>query len=143
MHVLHQADEIARPADRDRGRRQAVLEQQQQPHDPGGPLAHGGVGVGIGRAGHRQGRGEFGVAEGDERAEHAGDHEGDHDRRAGELRRRPAGEHEDAGADDAADAQEHEVQGAERTLQLPVLELGLDLGDGFAQEDAPKAKADA
>ena len=54
MHVLQQADEIARPADRDDGGRQAVFQQQQHAHHPGGELAHGGVGVGIGRPGDRQ-----------------------------------------------------------------------------------------
>ena len=54
----------------------------------------------------------------------------------GELGGRPAGEHEDAGADDAADAEENEVQGAQRPLQFAGGELRLDLRDALALEDS-------
>ena len=64
--IVQQADDVARPADRDGRGREAVFEHQQHAHDPGDELAHRRVGIGIGRAGDRDRRGEFGVAERDE-----------------------------------------------------------------------------
>ena len=103
-----------------------------------GELADRRVAVGVGRARHRQGRGQLGVAEAGEGADESGDDVGDEDRRAGVERRGVAGAHEDARADDAADAEEDEVPGAERPLELAGLGLALDLGNGLAQEDSPE-----
>ncbi len=139
--VLQQADAIARPAHGHGRGRQAVFQQQQQAHDPGHDLAHRGVGVGIGRARHRQGRRQLGVAKGHEGAEQAGDDERDGDRRPGELCGGAAGQHEDAGADDAAYAQQDQVQRPQGPLQLAMGVLGLDLRHGLAHEDAPDAPA--
>ena len=57
------------------------------------------------------------------------------DGRARELRRGATRQHEDAGADDAADAEQHQIDCAERFLELAVLVLGVHLLDGLARED--------
>ena len=62
--------------------------------------------------------------------------EGQQDGRAGVERGGVAGAHEDAGADDAADAEEDEVPGAERALAARWSRSRVDLVDGLAQEDA-------
>ncbi len=71
--VAEQTDHVARPADRDDGGREAIFEQEQRAHDPGGELADGRVAVGVGRPRHRKRRGKLGVAEAGERADDAGD----------------------------------------------------------------------
>ena len=86
--VAEQAHHIARPADRDDGRREAVFEQQQRAHHPGGELADRGVGIGVGRARDRQGRGQFGIAQAGEGADDAGDDEGEQHGRARRAARR-------------------------------------------------------
>ena len=60
----------------------------------------------------------FGIAETGEQAAQAGDGEGDHHARAGISGGGVAGEHEDAGADDGADAQRDQMQRAQRPLQV-------------------------
>ena len=129
-------DHIARPADRDDRGGEAIFEQQQRAHDPGGELADRRIAVGVGRAGHRQGRGKLRIAEAGERADDAGDQVGDQHGRAGVERGGVAGAHEDAGADDAADAEEDEVPGPERALELAGRGLFLDLLDALAHHDA-------
>ena len=136
--VAEQADHIARPADRDDRGGKAIFEQQQRAHHPGGELADGRIAVGVGRAGHRQGRGELGVAQAGKGADDAGDHVGDQHRRAGVERGGVAGADEDAGADDAADAEEDQVPRPERALELAGPGFFLDLGDALAQPDAPE-----
>ncbi len=49
-----------------------------------------------------------------------------------------AGEHEDPGADDAADAEQHQVQRAKRALQLAMVGLGVDHLHRLALKDARK-----
>jgi hypothetical protein len=137
VHVREQAHEITRPTNRDRGRRQTVFEQQQQPHDPGRALPHGGIGVGIGRAGHRQRGRKLGVTERHEGAEQPGDDERDHDRGAGKLGRGASGQHEDARPDDASNAQKHEVQRAQRPFELTMCVLCLNLRHRLALKYAP------
>src|SRR5471030_2072911 len=104
--------EVAGPADRHGRRGQAVFEQQVPAYHPCGQLADGGVGVGVDRAGHRHGRGEFGVAQRGEAAGDGGDDEGQGQRRAGRDGA-GAGQHEDTGADDGAYAHQDQVEGAE------------------------------
>ena len=70
--------------------------------------------------------GEFGVAEDGEQSRDAGDDEGQDDGGASVDSGLEAGEDEDAGADDRADAEPHEVPPVERLLHL-VLASSLDL----------------
>ncbi len=49
-----------------------------------------------------------------------------------------AGPHENARADDAADAEEHQVPRPERPLELAGLGFALNLGNRFAQHHAPE-----
>ena len=129
--VVQQADCVTGPSDRDHRRGQRVFEQQQRAHDPRAEFADGGVRVGVRGAGDRQHRGELGVAQARECADDAGDDEGEHDRGAGIQRGGGAGADEDAGADDATDAEQHQVNRAERAFELAAIELGLDLSNGL------------
>ena len=109
--------EVVRPAVRDGRRGDGVLEDEVPADDPRDQLAERGVGVGIGRAGDRHHRGELGVAERREHAGQAGDHERQHQRRTGAIVGRDAGQHEDAGADDGADAEAGQLHGAEHAME--------------------------
>ena len=127
---VQQAGEISGPADRHRRGGKRVLEHEHPADEPGHELAERRVGIGIGAARDRQHRGEFGIAEAGEPAGEAGDHERQYDRRAGVGRGGMAGQHEDAGADDRADAERHEVPRGQHALQrmLAARGIGFRLG---------------
>src|SRR4051812_45166625 len=110
--IPEKADHIARPTDRDDRSGPAVFPEQQRAHYPGGELADGRVAVGIGRAGNRKRRGKLGVAQAGERADDPSDRVGYEDSRSRVKRSRAARTDKDASADDAANAEEHEVPGA-------------------------------
>ena len=133
VHLLQEADRVARPADRDGGDRKQVLQDQVPADEPGDALAERRVRVGVGAAGDRDHRGEFRVAQSGERAAEAGDDERQRQRRSGVLGGGGTGEHEDAGADDAADAEQRQLRGGERASQLVaggflLVQLGNGLG---------------
>ena len=107
--ALEQLLHVAAPADGHGHRADRVLEDEVPADDPGEQLAHRRVGVGVGAAGDRNHRGELGVAQRREPAGQAGEQIRHHDRRPGLVGRGGAGEHEDAGADDRADAQQRQV----------------------------------
>ena len=136
--ILEQADDVARPADRHGGRAHGVFEDQVPADDPGEELAQGRVGVGVARSGHRDQRRHLGIAQPDEGAGDAAGHEGQHDPRAGILRGRRAGEHEDARPDDGADPHGDDREQSERFRELvPVaLAAGDDVLDGLARRQA-------
>ena len=122
--------EVAAPADRDGHGPDRVLEDQVPADRPRDDLAERRVGVGVGAAGDRDHRRELGVAESREGAGEPGRHVGDRDRGPRLVRGGGAGEHEDAGADDRADAEEGEVERGERPLQvLPLLDVVDELLD--------------
>ena len=130
-----QRDEVPRPAHRHRRGGKEVLEDQVPADDPGDELAHGGVAVGVRRPGDRDHRRELGVAEAGKRAGGPGQEEGIDDGRAGIVGGGLPGEHEDAGADDGADAQHDEAAGAQRALEAVIgLQLGLEGGDILTAE---------
>ena len=115
--VVEQLVEVLRPADGDRGRRDAVLQQQAGRDHHGDALAHGRVGVGVRRARHRHGAGQLGVADGREARDRAGEDEREDDGRPGD--RHGLGEDdEDAGADRRADPEERELEEPDRARQL-------------------------
>ena len=136
--VAEQADHIAGPADRDDRGGKAIFEDQQRAHHPGGELADRRIAVGVGGSRNRQRRGQLGIAEAGEGADDSGDGVGDQHGGAGMQRRGIAGPDEDAGADDAADAEEDQVPRPERALELAGAGFFLDLGDALAQPDAPR-----
>ncbi len=74
------------------------------------------ISIGVGRACHRNHRGELGVAKRSHAADEAGNDEGQQHARARFLRRL-GGEHENAGADHRADTQKCELKGAEGAMQ--------------------------
>ncbi|KAG1393892.1 hypothetical protein G6F59_014274 [Rhizopus arrhizus] len=85
--------------------------------EPGRELAEGGIGIGVGAAGHRHHRGELGVGQCAEGAADGGQHERQHDRRAGVVGGGLAGDDEDAAADHRADAEGGQPPGAEVAAQ--------------------------
>ncbi len=60
---IEQIDDMGGKADADSHVRAGIFEDQIPADDPGNQLAHGGVGVGVGRAGNRNHGGEFGITE--------------------------------------------------------------------------------
>ena len=120
--VVEQLVEVLRPADRHGGRRDAVLEQQAGRDDHRDPLAHRRVGVRVrgARDGHRAR--QLGVADGRQAGDHAREHEREDHRRAG-LRHRRGEDDEDAGADRRADAEQRQLEQADRALELASLRV--------------------
>ena len=123
---MQQLLEVTRPGNRHGDVANGVFENQIPADDPSEEFAQGGVGVGIGRAGHGHHRGEFRVTE---RRESTGD-ERNHQRRSRARRvhatcRRRADGGEDARADNGSDAEERELQGAEAAFELAFWILGV------------------
>ncbi|MNV22306.1 hypothetical protein D3C71_1132730 [compost metagenome] len=112
-----ETDQVRRPAHRDRGRGEQVLQHQAPADEPGHAFAQGGVGVGVGAAGDRHHRRELGVAQARQCTGNAGEHEREHHCGAGMVGRGLAGEHEDTCADHRTDAQHDEVFGRESPFQ--------------------------
>ena len=115
--LVEQAGEIARPTGCHRRRGDAVLQHHVPADEPGHQLTQRGVRVGIGAAGDRDQRGEFGVAQRGEAAADRREDEGDQHRRTGVFRGGLAGHDEDAGADDGADAEGRDAPWSERAAQ--------------------------
>jgi hypothetical protein len=138
MQVKHieKRHEIAAPPDRNRRAGHHVFEYQVPADEPGDDLAERGVAVGVGAAAYRHHRRKFGVAQAGEHAADAGDDERDDDRRAGVLGGGQSGEHEDAGADDAADAERDQRRNSECAHQVSAGRLFLVIGDRFGGEQA-------
>ncbi len=140
---------------------EGVFEDQIPADDPGHQFAERGVGVGVGRAGDGNHRGQFGVAEAGEDADDGNKDERECERRTGagssghggvgeqvvdergvadfggvELLARHGGadDGEDAGADNSADAERGERPGSERFFQsvFGLFRLADQLVDGFA-----------
>jgi hypothetical protein len=108
---------MARPPDTHRGCAGGVFEYQIPADDPGRELAHSGVGVSVGAARDRHGARHLGVAEAGERARDADEDHREGHRGTGVQRGHLPRDHEDPSADDSADAERDEVEGAERPRQ--------------------------
>ena len=131
---VEELDQVARPADRNGRGGEQVFEHQVPADEPRNAFAQGRVRVRIGAAGHGNHGGELGVAQSGEDAAEAGDDERQDDRGAGMLGGGQASQHEDAGADDAADADRRECARAQRSTQLALGAFGLEIFDGFHRE---------
>ena len=118
--VVEERDDVARPADADGRRADQVFEDEVPADDPGDELAHRRVRVRVRAARDGDHRRHLGVAEARERRGDARDDEGERDRRPGVGRGGASGEHEDAGADDGADAEHDQVERRERALHAVV-----------------------
>ncbi len=99
------------------GRGHRILENQVPADDPGKELAQRGVGVGVGRAGHRHHGGELGITQGGEDTGDPGNDERQHKGRAGAIVCCDASQNENAGADDRSYAEAGELHGTQNTTQ--------------------------
>ena len=73
--IVEEAHHIARPADGDGGGTERVFEEQIPADDPSDQLAHRGVGISVGAARDRYGRGHLGIAQAGAGADEAGEYE--------------------------------------------------------------------
>ena len=121
--ALHEPHEIAGPADRHGACADGIFEDQRPADHPGKQLAHDGIGVSVSRAGDRDHRGKLGIAQRSNRADGARNDEADHHRRTG-LLSGFGGQHENAGADDGADAEQRQLERAERAMETLLLSGG-------------------
>ncbi len=118
--AFEEAIEVACPADGDRDSADAVFENEVPADNPGHQFAECRIRISISTTGDRYGGGHLGVAQAGEGAGDRADDERKDDGRAGVRGGRVAGQDEDAGADDAADADHHQIGGGEGTFQRPV-----------------------
>jgi len=135
--------EIVGPALRDVDVADGVLDDEVPADDPGEDLAERDVGVGVGAARDRHEGRDLRVAERAQAARDGREQVGQHDRRAGARVVGAAGRHhaharEDAGAHDGPDAQQRQIERAQRAAQAPRVALGplahRDVGRLAAQE---------
>ena len=115
--ILQEAEHIATPAGSNRRGTEGVLQDQIPSDNPGEDLSQGGVSVGIRGAANRNQGGELCIAESREGAPGTGQHEGKHDCGSGILSGGGARQHEDAGSDNGADSQRHQVHRPEHSSQ--------------------------
>ena len=113
-----QIEEIGRPAHRHSRSGDAIFQHHVPADKPRHKAAHGGVSVGIGAAGMGNHAGKFGIAKPGKETAGAGDDEGQHHGGPGMLRRRRAGDHENARPDHRTDADQGEIEGSQRPAQL-------------------------
>ena len=157
---IHHVEDVGGKADADAHVGEGVLEDQVPADDPGHQLAHGDVGVGIGRSRDGDHGGHFGVAEAGEGADDGDQHQRERQARAGagtavqrgveddpvdeggvgDLRRVEmlaghggADDRENAGADDRADAESGERPRAQGLFKAAgFFRLADELVNGFA-----------
>jgi len=104
---------VARPSNGDRGGSEKVFQDKVPANNPSEEFAEASIGVGIGAAGGGNHSGVFGVTEAGKETADARDGEGENEGGSGVVCSGGAGEHEDSGPDDGADAEEGELPGAE------------------------------
>ena len=114
VQLLQQAHEIAGPPGGYGGGAKSIFEDQVPADDPGDQLAQGGIAVGVSGAGDGNNGGELRIAKPGKGAGDAGKDKAESHRRAGMERRRLPSQHEDARADDGADAESYEIDRTER-----------------------------
>ena len=123
-----------------------VLDDQIPADDPGDHLAECHIRVGVGAPGDRHHRRDLGVAERGEAAGDRRDRVREHDRGPRAEGLVGAGDHvgdarEESRADDRADAEHREIEGAEAPLQSAVLPVRNDLVDRLPAEDVLDQRA--
>ncbi len=126
--TVEQFVDVLAPAHRHRGHGHAVLQEQAPADEEGRALAEGGVGEGVRAAGDGDGAAQLGERE---RGEDAGDgreDEGQHDGGAG-LGHAVGQTDEDAGTDDRADPEAHQLEESHGALEPVALQVGAGLGD--------------
>ena len=128
--------EVGREADGDRHVADRIFENQVPADNPREDFAERGLRIGISGTRDRDHRSKLRIAEAGERADDAGDDVGDEDGGPRVERRGVTGTDEDAGADDAADAEEHEVPRPQGPFELACPRFFLDLGNALAQHHA-------
>ena len=114
----------------------AVFEDEVPADDPGEQFTERGVGIGVGRSCYRHHGSKFRIAERRKDAGDARDDVGHHQRGACYVVGGRAGRHEDARANDGANAQGRELHRAEDAAEA-VFALGLfqEQGQGLAGEE--------
>ncbi|MNS96185.1 hypothetical protein D3C72_1304720 [compost metagenome] len=107
---------VARPAHGHRRNDQRIFQDQAPPYDPSEDLAQRGIGIGIGAArGGHDGR-QLGIGQGRAGAYQTRQTKADQHRRTGQTGADPD-QGQDAGADDRADAQGHQMRPTQGLLQ--------------------------
>ena len=115
-HAMQQSGHVAGPPDRDRSARDRVLQDQIPADQPRHELADHDIRVRVGAAGDGHHRRELCVGQRGEPAHRRRNDERKHQARSGALGA-DCGENEDAGAYHGADAEQHELERAERAFQ--------------------------
>jgi hypothetical protein len=131
--VKHRLD-VTRPADRDEGPGKEIFQREAPADRPRRRLTHRGMAVGIGAARYGHHRGEFGVAEPGEQADHARDEEGQGYGGSRMLGCDGARQHEYAGAHGAADAEADECEKPDGSGQPAGFDIALKRGNRLARE---------
>ena len=129
--IFQEAHDIARPADGDGDGAERIFQDQVPADDPGDEFAQGRVRIRVGAARDRNGRGHFRIAQAGERAGKGAEHEGQRDGRPRIGRRRMSGEDENAGADNGADAERHQIERRQGALERHAVVRGECLHLGF------------
>lgn len=134
--IPQKTDHISGPANSDHRSGKTIFKKEQGPHDPCGELAHGGVAVGIGRAGHRKRRGKLCIAQPGKGADESGNEVGDQDGGTGVESGRVSGTNKNTRADDTANSEKQQIPGSECSLQFAGFSFALNLRDAFSRHDA-------
>ena len=130
---------VAGPSDGDSGGGEQVFQDKVPANDPGEEFAEAGIGVGVGAAGGGNHGGVFGIAEACKEAADARDGEGENEGGSGVICGGGAGEYENSGTDDGADAEESELPGAKGFDEAGlVFGLVLEVIDLFGSEESLK-----
>ena len=136
-HAREQLHHVSGPAGSHCRGAESVFQDQIPADDPGEDFAQRGIPVSVGRSRDGNQGCKLRVAEASKRTGDSGEGEGEHDGGPGILSGHRSGEHEDAGADDGADAEGDEVSHPESAFESVLalfVALLLDHGEGLLDE---------